>query len=108
MLELRPTRHHGQPGLELSGELTIYTAAQARQELSECLARDPDLALNLSGIEEIDTAGVQLLVWLKRTAAAQGQVLVLAHHSPAVVAVLDLLKVTGELGDPILIAPSAS
>ena len=40
--------------------------------------------------------------------AANGTVLVLAHHSPSVVAVLDLLNVNGDLGDPILLAPSAS
>jgi anti-anti-sigma factor len=108
MLELRAIQRDGQPGLELAGELTIYTVAEARRQLVDWLARVPALELNLKEVEELDTAGVQLLVWLKRTAAASGTALVLAHHSPSVVAVLDLLKVNGHLGDPILLAPSAS
>jgi len=108
MFSLHATQHDGQPCLELTGDLTIYTVAQARKDLADWLVRGPALSLNLSGVEELDTAGVQLLVWLKRTAAANGTVLVLVHHNPTVVAVMDLLKVTGDLGDTILLAPTAS
>ena len=106
MLTIQASQHGGHPSLALAGDLTIYTVAQARKDLNQRLAGDAVLELNLSGLEALDTAGVQLLVWLKRTAAAHGGTLTLAHHSAAVVEVLDLLKVTAELGDPILLSPS--
>ena len=58
-------------------------------------------------MEDLDTAGVQLLVWMKQEARRRGRNLAFFAHSPAVVEVFDLLQVAGLFGDPILIAPSA-
>ena len=108
MLTYHVTQHDGEPGLRLAGALTIYTAAQARDEIPARLARHSARVLDLSGVEELDTAGVQLLLWLKRDLASRGTALALVRHSPAVVEVLDLLKLTTAFGDPILLSPSAS
>lgn len=89
---------NGRSSLQLVGELTIYTVTQAKAEIIERL--QPGMALDLGGVEELDTAGVQLLVWLKRR-----QPIPFIHHSQAVVEVLDLLNVASVLGDPILLAP---
>ena len=59
-------------------------------------------------MEELDTAGVQLLAWIKQEAKRRGKPLTLSAHSPAVVEVFDLLQVAGLFGDPILLAPSVS
>jgi anti-anti-sigma factor len=108
MFSIQVTKHGGQVRLKLVGELTIYTVRQAQQELLAQLAKHPSLELDLSGIDEFDTAGVQLLYWLRRTASARGAQIPLLHHSPAVVEVLDLLDLTAYFGDPILLSPSAS
>lgn len=108
MFEIEPATHEGAPALRLVGELTIYAVAEARDRLSAALDQQPVLHLNLAAVEELDTAGVQLLVWLKQEARRRGRALALATHSPAVLEVFDLLKVAGLFGDPILIAPSAS
>ena len=108
MLQLQATTHDGHPCLALTGALTIYTVTDAKQDLENRLGRSPILEIDLSQVEELDTAGVQLLLWLKRSAAEHGTTLALTGHSQAVLEVLDLLKVTGILGDPILIPPSAS
>jgi anti-anti-sigma factor len=100
--------HDQDPCLRLEGELTIYSVAEARDRLSAALDQGPDLQLNLAGLEELDTAGVQLPVWLKQEARRRGKALVLGAHSPAVVEVFDLLQVAGLFGDAILIVPSAS
>jgi anti-sigma B factor antagonist len=106
MLTLQETKRSGHPVLRLSGELTIYSAAEARQSLGDHLDRAPaPLELDLSGLEELDTAGVQVLAWLKREALAHNRTLALVNHSPAVIEVFDLLKVAGLFGDPILITP---
>lgn len=108
MLQIVRSTHEGAPALTLEGELTIYHVAEARGQLAEALDQGPALQLNLSAVAELDTAGVQLLVWLKQEAHRRGRALVLFAHSPAVVEVFDLLKVGGLFGDPILLAPTAS
>ena len=108
MIRITSTTHEGQAALRLDGALTIYEAAEARDQLGPALDRQPALQLNLAGLEELDSAGVQLLVWLKQEARRRSRTLALCAHSPAVVEVFDLLQVAGLFGDPILIAPSAS
>lgn len=106
MFRIQPATQDDEPCLRLEGELTIYSVAEARDLLSAALDPGPVLQLNLSAVEELDTAGVQLLVWLKQEARRRGRTLVLTGHSPAVVEVFDLLQVAGLFGDAILIAPS--
>lgn len=107
MLTIQEAKHNGHAVLKLAGELTIYTAAEARTGLAERLERKGPLPeLDLSGVEELDTAGLQVLLWAKREAAAHDKPLPFANHSPAVVEVFDLLKIAAIFGDPILISPS--
>jgi anti-anti-sigma factor len=105
MFQIEPIIQEGEPGFRLEGDLTIYTVLEARDRLGAALDQLPALRLNLSGLAELDTAGVQLLVWLKQEAHRRGKALALSAHSPAVVEVFDLLQVAGLFGDPILIAP---
>lgn len=106
MLTILPGQLDGLTILALSGELTIFTAAQARQEILAHQTAHPDLQLDLAGVTELDTAGVQLLAWLKREAVRRGAALVFRHHSAPVMEVLDLLKVTQAFGDPMLLPPA--
>ena len=62
--------------------------------------------VDLSGVSEIDTAGQQLLIAAKIRAMALGTTLRVIAHSPAVVEVLDLCRLGGFFGDPVLIAES--
>jgi anti-anti-sigma factor len=108
MFQIELSTHEGGPALRLEGELTIYSVTEARNQLCAALDQHPALQLNLSGIEELDTAGVQLLAWIKQEAKRRGKTLALFAHSPAVVEVFDLLQVAGLFGDAMLLAPSAS
>ena len=107
MLTIQETKRKGHCELRLSGELTIYAAAEAKARLGPYLeaAAEP-LELDLSGIEELDTAGVQVLLWLKREAERKHRPVCLASHSQAVIEVFDLLKVAAVFGDPILLSPA--
>jgi len=108
MLSYQATQHEGRPALKLKGALTIYTVTQAWRDIPTKLAKHKSKVLDLSGVEELDTAGVQLLLWLKRDGTGRGSDLVLAHHSPEVVEVLDLLRLAAVFGDAILLSPSST
>lgn len=101
------TFEKAQHALRISGELTIYHAAEARTRFGEELAMDPALEIDLSGVEELDTAGTQVLLWLKREGKAKGHPIPFSHHSPAVLDVLDQLNLASAFGDTLLIAPIA-
>ncbi|WP_255991533.1 STAS domain-containing protein [Chitinolyticbacter albus] len=92
----------------LDGELTIFHAASLKDALIAALGEGgPALTIDLSGVDELDTAGVQLLLLVKREAARLGRALIYSGHSAAVISVLELLDLAGTLGDPLLI-PNAS
>ena len=91
--------------LRIDGELTIFRAA----ELKPVLLAEPALTeIDLSGVTDLDTAGVQLLMLAKKTALAQGRELRLSGHSPAVLDVFELLNVAAYFGDPIVMNSCAS
>ena len=108
MFTIRECKKGSLIALKLSGDLTIYTATQAREEIRLQLEKHKSLELDLWAIEELDTAGVQVLLWAKREARGRERSLPFVNHNAAVIEVFDLLNVTGVFGDPILIAPSAS
>lgn len=82
--------------LRLEGELTIYCAQETRQQLAQALAGMDEnaaamLEIDLSGVVEADTAGMQLLLAARRQAQATGGEVVLKDCSPAVTEVMALL-----------------
>ena len=90
--------------LQLEGGLTIFQAAELKDDLLHALGRaNPHVEVDLAHVEEIDTAGVQLLLALKQEAASQQKSVSYSHHSPAVLAAIDLLNLAATLGDPLLI-----
>jgi anti-sigma B factor antagonist len=92
------------PGhLEIKGELNIFTAAELRLQLLEAIATGTELEVDLSQVGEIDSAGLQLMLAAKREAAGRNQSVHFTRHSPAVCDALELCKLSGQLGDPVLI-----
>lgn len=90
--------------LALDNELTIANAAEQKTRLLAFLKSGDSLEINLAGVAEIDTAGLQILILLKREARRAGKSLVFAMHSPAVLSVLELTRLTAVFGDPVVLA----
>jgi anti-anti-sigma factor len=90
--------------LALQEDMTIYQAAEQKNRLLAALAGTDHLALDLSGVGDIDTAGLQLLMLVKRESVAQGKTLEISGHSPAVQQTLDFCNLVGVFGDPMVIS----
>lgn len=89
--------------LSLIEDLTIYHALELKQTLLEALSSTSDLELNLSQVSEMDTAGLQLLILLKKEAQRAGKSVRIVAHSQAVSAVIDFCNLAAEFGDPLII-----
>jgi anti-sigma B factor antagonist len=81
----------------MDGELTIVTVAEQNQRLQALLTGEAAVAIDLSGVTEVDTSGLQILLLARREAERIG--LPLQFHSPseAVRAVLDLTGLMEEV-----------
>lgn len=93
--------------LQIAGELTIYRAAELKELLLQELAQSSGpLDIDLSGVTEMDVAGLQVLMMAKQAAQGLQRDLHLVNHSPAVVEVFDVLNVASFFGDPLVISES--
>lgn len=89
--------------IALDGELTIYRAADLKLTVLAALRQARVLEIDLSGVTELDTAGLQVLMLAKQTAAAEQRELHLLKHSPAVVEIFEMLDLVAFFGDAVLI-----
>ncbi|HEX7983426.1 MAG TPA: STAS domain-containing protein [Duganella sp.] len=89
--------------IAIDGELTIYRAADLKVTVLEALRKSRVLEVDLSGVTELDTAGLQVLMLAKNTAAADKRELRLLNHSPAVVEIVEMLNLGAFFGDALLI-----
>lgn len=79
--------------LFIEGDFTIRRVQEMKDVILARLAQAQALEVDLAGVTEIDTAGVQLLLLARRAAQAGGKELRLVAPSPAVAALLDLLRI---------------
>ena len=85
----------------IEGNMTIYEAAADKPVLLGALAKAKELAVDLSSLREMDTAGLQLLILLKRESLRAGKVMRLVGDSPASRNVLDMYNMTAYFAIPI-------
>ncbi|HEY5958970.1 MAG TPA: STAS domain-containing protein [Polyangiaceae bacterium] len=82
----------------VEGEMTIYRATALKAELLAALQPNVDLAVDLSAVTELDTAGLQLLLLAHRTAKMRNGHVRFVALSSAVIEVIELLRLQAELG----------
>jgi len=90
----------------IDGEMTIYAALEQSNALMAHLKAGVEVQIDLSQVSEIDSAGTQLLMNLKKESTRLKSELRLINHSEAVVEVVELLGLTSYFGDPIIIPAS--
>ncbi len=91
------------PPLVIAEDMTIYHAAAHKRRLLDALVATDRLEIDLSAVSEIDTAGFQLLVLVKREARRLDKQALIVAHSEAVRELLDFYNMAAAFGDPLLI-----
>ena len=74
----------GQSFLRLEGPLTVYEVGEMREVLLASLERDQELLVDITGITDCDTTGVQLLVSTRKKAGNDKKKLLITGDSEAV------------------------
>ena len=93
--------HEPRPGLlTLHGELTAASARALHALLMSALAEHATVELDLLNVTKLDTAAVQLFVFLHGEALKRGKVLRWLGFSMAVQEVFELLDLTDLVGRP--------
>jgi len=83
--------------LLIGGSFTIFEVAYYKPQLLAALEQaEHELELDLSGVEEIDTAGLQLLLLTRQEALRYGKQCLFSNASAAVQKVLDLLHLQAD------------
>ena len=83
--------------IEIEGELTVIRAHELKERCLAALQTGAHLAVDLSGTTELDGAGLQLLVALRREAEERGGGIELLNPSPQAKAVLALARLDAGL-----------
>jgi len=74
----------------MEGPLTIYTATEQKDVLLSLFPLAYEVELDLSNVDELDSAGLQLLILIKRESLKVGTQVLLSNPSPVVSEVLRL------------------
>lgn len=80
------------PVERVQGDMTIHRAAELKAALCAALDRSAGLRLDLSGISDFDTAGLQILLLLNNQAQASGKTLRLDSLAAPVGEIFELLN----------------
>jgi anti-anti-sigma factor len=78
-------------GISIAGEMTIYCAAALKVELFAFMqAATQPIQIDLAGVTALDTAGLQILLMLRRVAEQSGVACEAVNLSAAVTEVMQL------------------
>jgi anti-anti-sigma factor len=78
--------------IRIRGDMTIYNAALVKDALFAALQGVTDVRIDLSGVSEVDTTGLQVLLMAHRVCASGGVPFAIADLSDAMREVLGLLR----------------
>lgn len=84
--------------IAVDGKMTVANASSLKEALLEALNHSPGAVLDLSDVQEMDSAGFQLLVLLKREAAHGGRAFRVKAHSNATLEIVRLFSAEDEMG----------
>lgn len=101
---LRYEEQNNKCAVTLEGEMTIYTAAELKEKLLAVLDYPQELEVNLSDVSEIDSAGIQLLMMLKKERSAHQRSFSLVEHSTVILDAFETMGLVPYFGDPVIVS----
>lgn len=96
-MEIRSDAYAALRRLTLASDLTIYSSGALKQPLLEAITGCQALEIEAADITEIDTAGLQLLLLVKRESARMGKQVRIVSPSKALQDVLTAYCLTTAL-----------
>jgi anti-sigma B factor antagonist len=96
------TKSQGTVKAKLHDALDVAEVAESRDHLLQILEAGDSIRLDFSSLTEIDTAGVQLALALRKEAVALGKDCRFVHPSPPVEEVFRLLGCAGIFDESVL------
>jgi anti-anti-sigma factor len=96
----------GNCAVVIEEDMTIYEAVDQKTKLIKALKlkKNKQMEIDLSNVNEMDTAGLQILLLLKQTAEKAKKIVLLIAHSPASLDVIDRYNLAAYFGDPVIIS----
>ena len=110
-MTIKVTSNDGNYTALIEDDMTIYEAVEQKKELLKTLKKlkkSEQMEVDLSNVNEMDTAGIQVLLLLKRTAEKENKIMLLVAHSPASLDVIDRYNLATYFGDPVIISSNNS
>ncbi|MBS1198307.1 MAG: anti-sigma factor antagonist [Proteobacteria bacterium] len=92
--------------LAINDDLTIYNAQTLKQKLVGAINKYKLIELDLSQVSQIDSAGLQLLIFAKRESTRLNKEIRIVAHSKAVQETIDFCNLATDFGDPVIITAS--
>ena len=89
-MEFKENIDQGVCEAQVEGELTIYNVNDFKQSLVKAIKKSTSLKLDLSGVSEIDTSCVQLLMQAQNACQENEKGFELTARSPAVEEVINI------------------
>ncbi len=89
-MNINVENNNGLCRLRIEDEMTISTAAELKKALLDSLAGCREIEIDLSQVNEMDTAGFQLLYLARREADISNKVFRIVSPGPKILSVLQL------------------
>jgi anti-anti-sigma regulatory factor len=94
-MKITTSQTDGATVIKIEGDLLIAGVADAKPAIVSALAAADETRLDLGGIEECDTAGVQLLLMVRASLLARGKPFVTTAQSASFQAAVQRVGVPG-------------
>lgn len=88
--------------LTIPGDMTIYEAEEIKSLFDKAAKSKGNICVNLENVSEIDSAGIQLMISLKKTLIENDREVTFESHTEAVINLFDVFDIATYFGDPII------
>jgi len=90
----------------IQDEMTIYNVLEHKNKLYPYLKNENGLHIDLTDVSEIDSAGMQLLIFLKHQSKIEKNEIIFINHSESFMEVINIFNFSSFFDVPVI--PSAN